>query len=238
MDIVYHSHLLEHLDQEEGENLTKECLRVLKPGGILRISVPDLERICQDYLLSLQSVDQNIKFAQVNADWMRMELFDQMTRTFSGGEMLKFLKSNPANKEFLIKRCGKNVFSNLTTGEEEINFNSSSKTVPFHLKFKASIKKITDSNWLIEKLIKLIFSNTYYEAFRLGRFQQSGELHRHMYDRISLKELLEKVGFVECTIHSHTSSLIPKWRDFCLDNSNQGEPKKPDSLYLEAVKPK
>jgi hypothetical protein len=42
-------------------------------------------------------VDQNIELAELNALWMRMELFDQMTRIASGGKMLEFLKSNPAN---------------------------------------------------------------------------------------------------------------------------------------------
>ena len=32
VEMVYHSHLLEHMDQEEGEDLIKECFRVLKPG--------------------------------------------------------------------------------------------------------------------------------------------------------------------------------------------------------------
>lgn len=42
-DFVYSSHFLEHLFRNEASNLLKEMHRILKPGGILRISVPDLE---------------------------------------------------------------------------------------------------------------------------------------------------------------------------------------------------
>ena len=43
VDVVYSSHFLEHLDPQSGRRLLQECLRVLKPGGLIRICVPDLE---------------------------------------------------------------------------------------------------------------------------------------------------------------------------------------------------
>jgi predicted SAM-dependent methyltransferase len=39
-DAVFHEHLLEHLPYRTGFAFTLECLRVLKPGGVLRIAVP------------------------------------------------------------------------------------------------------------------------------------------------------------------------------------------------------
>ena len=47
---IYASHLLEHLYFEEAMNLLKECLRVLKPGGILRVMVPNLQEIIGRYM--------------------------------------------------------------------------------------------------------------------------------------------------------------------------------------------
>jgi predicted SAM-dependent methyltransferase len=47
---VYSSHLLEHLYFEEGHRLIRETYRVLADGGILRIVVPDLGSIVQEYL--------------------------------------------------------------------------------------------------------------------------------------------------------------------------------------------
>ena len=47
---VYGSHVLEHLWLAEAERLLAECFRVLEPGGVLRIVVPDLRAIVQEYL--------------------------------------------------------------------------------------------------------------------------------------------------------------------------------------------
>lgn len=47
---VYHSHVLEHLDRDDAERFVRDVARVLVPGGIHRIAVPDLEQKCQAYL--------------------------------------------------------------------------------------------------------------------------------------------------------------------------------------------
>jgi predicted SAM-dependent methyltransferase len=47
---IYSSHTFEHFTYEESLTVAKECFRVLKPGGILRIVVPDLGTIVRDYL--------------------------------------------------------------------------------------------------------------------------------------------------------------------------------------------
>jgi ubiquinone/menaquinone biosynthesis C-methylase UbiE len=46
---IYASHLLEHLYYNEAQRLLKECLRVLKPEGVLRLVVPDLQSILEEY---------------------------------------------------------------------------------------------------------------------------------------------------------------------------------------------
>lgn len=55
VDAVYHSHLLEHLDRPIAEQFMREVRRVLKPGGIQRISVPDLEGYARALLADLES---------------------------------------------------------------------------------------------------------------------------------------------------------------------------------------
>ncbi len=50
-DYVYTSHFVEHLFRPDAERLLREMRRVLKPSGIARISVPDLE-----YAISLYSL--------------------------------------------------------------------------------------------------------------------------------------------------------------------------------------
>ena len=44
------SHFLEHFPLETGLRLIEECRRVLAPGGILRVSCPDLQRYAAAYL--------------------------------------------------------------------------------------------------------------------------------------------------------------------------------------------
>lgn len=55
VDAVYHSHLLEHLDRSVVPVFFAEVKRVLRPGGVHRIVVPDLERDARSYLASLES---------------------------------------------------------------------------------------------------------------------------------------------------------------------------------------
>ena len=47
---IYASHVLEHLYRVEADALLAECKRVLKPGGVLRLVVPDLQFLVEDYL--------------------------------------------------------------------------------------------------------------------------------------------------------------------------------------------
>jgi SAM-dependent methyltransferase len=50
VDFIYSSHTFEHFTYAQSLSVAKECFRVLKRGGILRIAVPDLGRIVQEYL--------------------------------------------------------------------------------------------------------------------------------------------------------------------------------------------
>ena len=50
VDIIYSSHTLEHLTKEQGKKILKECHRILKKDGILRIIVPDLRKIVDNYI--------------------------------------------------------------------------------------------------------------------------------------------------------------------------------------------
>jgi len=47
VDVIYHSHFLEHLYKEDAEKFLKECYRILKPGGLMRVVVPDLEVVLE-----------------------------------------------------------------------------------------------------------------------------------------------------------------------------------------------
>ncbi|GAA4652449.1 hypothetical protein GCM10023116_47330 [Kistimonas scapharcae] len=59
VDVVYHSHMLEHLDRDVAEKFLMEVKRVLKVGGIHRIVVPDFEEACNAYIKHIALCEEN-----------------------------------------------------------------------------------------------------------------------------------------------------------------------------------
>jgi SAM-dependent methyltransferase len=49
VEVVYSSHMIEHLDRREAEAFLCEVRRVLRPGGIVRLAAPDLELLVASY---------------------------------------------------------------------------------------------------------------------------------------------------------------------------------------------
>jgi predicted SAM-dependent methyltransferase len=47
VDMIHHCHFLEHLTYDQGLLFLKECHRVMKPGALMRILLPDAEKLCQ-----------------------------------------------------------------------------------------------------------------------------------------------------------------------------------------------
>jgi predicted SAM-dependent methyltransferase len=46
---VFSEHLIEHVTKEDAARLLRECYRVLKVGGVLRVSTPDAELFLRSY---------------------------------------------------------------------------------------------------------------------------------------------------------------------------------------------
>jgi len=107
---VYHSHVLEHLPRREAPRFLAECFRVLEPGGIIRVVVPDLEGIVRLYLRHLDEAVSGDEAATARYDWMTFELLDQMVRDRSGGEMLRYWTRDPMPAgDFVFARMGEEV---------------------------------------------------------------------------------------------------------------------------------
>jgi predicted SAM-dependent methyltransferase len=49
-EVLYSSHLLEYFDKRQGRILLTQWHRVLRPGGILRLAVPDFEAMARLYI--------------------------------------------------------------------------------------------------------------------------------------------------------------------------------------------
>ena len=49
IDYVYSEHFIEHLSLAQGEALLVEIYRVLRPGGVVRLTTPDLRTLIREY---------------------------------------------------------------------------------------------------------------------------------------------------------------------------------------------
>ena len=212
-DAVYHSHLLEHFPKRYAPVFLQECFRVLKPGGIIRVAVPDLEQIARLYLDLLEKALQGDEEAQKRYDWIMLEMFDQMVRNQPGGEMRNYWKQNPMPAEdFVIERCGSEVLNALA-------FLGNSGNLASALTPEAGLD-------LVEEL----------DAMKIGQFRLSGEVHQWMYDRHSLRVLLRDAGFQSIRVCQADESDIPNFNSYLLDIEADGSVRKPDSLFMEARK--
>lgn len=224
-DACYSSHVLEHLTKEEAKNIVSECLRVLKPGGIVRFVVPDLESIARNYLDALERVGSGFAEAEPDYDWMMLEMYDQTVRNYGGGEMYRYFSSSDIkNKDFVRSRIGLEAEIHQASMWEKIK---SKNAFWFIQKFRTM---------LAGSLVALTAGKEAQHAFKEGIFRNSGEIHRWMYDRFSLQRLLQKTGFVDVRVCRADESRIPDFSSYNLDII-EGKIRKPDSLFMEGIKP-
>ncbi len=197
--VVYHSHVLEHIPKGQAPAFIAECFRVLAPGGVIRIAVPDLEGIAREYLKQLDAANHE------QHEWMTIELVDQLARHRSGGQMLEYWKQNPMPaEELVLKRMGQEASD-------------------FIQQFRGSDQPAAQPEPLTPQ--------------NVGSFRLGGEVHQWMYDRLSLARLLLGAGFTEARVCSAVESRISGYASYHLDADEHGMVRKPDSLFMEAVKP-
>jgi predicted SAM-dependent methyltransferase len=60
--VIYSEHMIEHLTWEQGLVHLKECYRVLEPGGVIRISTPDLESLVANYKANRKDAYMRVGF--------------------------------------------------------------------------------------------------------------------------------------------------------------------------------
>ena len=70
---VYCSHILEHLSRNDFDRALRETFRILKPGGIFRLVVPDLEAAARAYVAALDKGEANSNDAFMRATSLGVE---------------------------------------------------------------------------------------------------------------------------------------------------------------------
>ena len=223
---VYHSHVLEHIPLDKVSNFIGECHRVLKPGGILRAVVPDLENIVREYLRLLQ---ENFAHpsppAAARYDWIMVELYEQAVRHVTGGQMGEFAQRLRAvDPDYLAARIG--CWDSPPGGGQPLSG-------PGRPAFGELGRLARKTARFMGRAARRLF---YSKAHRIGLFRLSGEVHLWMYDRFSLARLLKENGFENIQVQEPFTSAIPDWNRFELDAKNNAV-RFPTSLFMEARRP-
>lgn len=228
VDIIYSSHVLEHFSRDIGKTLIESCYNKLKPNGILRIVVPDLENICREYLSIFDNINDNDN--RKKYEWIIIELLDQLVRDKPGGEMAIFWErvtedSDDLFIDYIRSRTGvglsvKSLHRNMSLIDKvkKINLNK--------IKTKLAYLYLD----VIKKLIPRTLRHTVVDNTSVG------EKHKWMYDKYYLRELLTKTGFRRVEFLTADTSNIEGFFDDCLDTNPDGTPHKESSIYCEAKK--
>ena len=235
-DVVYTAQFIEHLTLDEAAIVLKEVYRVLKPGGILRIVTPDMEELTNSYLQYLEKLKNHHNVDdEMQYDWIRIELFDQIVRDCSGGEMVQVIESrNDKLNSFLLKRLGYS-YSTMVKPKQLM------QKYTYRTGLSKVLKKIYRAG--LSKVLKKIYNKTIWFALgllapnvvKIGRYRKSGEVHRYIHDIYSLSRLLRQANFETIMHMDPYKSTIPNWEKYELDVI-QGQPDGPLSLYLEVIK--
>ena len=236
-DGAYAMHVIEHLDPNEGLAFVKELYRVVKPRGICRLSTPDLEDIIRNYFSRLKigwadPSDKNI----CNYRWAQFEIFDQLTRRKSGGEMIDAIKAGDYHEDYLKERYGDVYQEFIPQKEREISAQIRSQLA-------AEGGPARRKRTFLEKL-KGKFSQKAYQ-YRLRKAlrehnedpRRTLESNKWMHDRLSVKFLMEQAGFMDYQVRTYKESDLKGWDRYRLDQSNFGDHAIEPSLYVEARKP-
>ena len=240
VDGCYASHLLEHLPIEGARRLLRECLRVLRSGGVVRLAVPDLEAIAREYLRVLAHARTGDPAAVKQYEWITLELLDQLVRVESGGEMGRYLRSlaSSQNVDYVTSRIGCEAASYFKqdgkspgpSSPSHRNSLNNSTSQRFQHTFTALQER------LVTGVCSLLIGRRGRSAVQEGLFRASGECHRWMYDQFSLKQLLEQCGFCDIRRCTAFDSRMDTFDSYNLDVVS-GDVRKPDSLFMEAVRP-
>lgn len=220
-EVVYTSHFVEHIPKEKLDFILGECYRVLKPGGILRIVVPDLENIVREYLRNLE-INEFEK-----AEFNTIELLDQCVRSKSGGMLAAWRSRAETTVEFrnyISSRTGyiykKNSSEDINNNRQRIRISGITKLKLQWVYCKFLTKMMPD--WFVQNHIN--FTNT-------------GELHKWVYDENTLSKHLVGVGFSEVIRASSSKSQIKNFPFIPLDLDENGNIRKGnESMFIEAIK--
>jgi predicted SAM-dependent methyltransferase len=237
VDLVYHKGLLSALQPDAALRLTRECHRVLKPGGILRIVTEDFVNMTMAYLTAKQAAeaDHGDAVARFRYDWMRVEIFDYPSREFKGGEMVRLLRrANQELSEHQAAQFAAYVVSRVGVQGKAMVASAKRPYTP-------PCPRTSLRSHIRTAVLNFLLKGNGPEIVAVGRFRvESGGNGYGYYDTCSLANLYRDAGFDEINLVTPEVSQSPFWqKELNLDVTRDGSRhsvNRPDCLVMEGVR--
>jgi predicted SAM-dependent methyltransferase len=226
-DAIYSFHVIEHLSPAANERFMRDAHRLLKPGGIYRVSTPDLEFLATEYLQRLHE-----QMACASAEnyaryrWAVCNLIDQCVREESGGEMILALRNGEFTREH-VKHMNGDLLDYLFRPPPTA-FPPGSRPV--------RLLRVD----VVKRIVRKVAGPLVRRLRRRFRHKSPIELRHEknlwLWDRVSLGRLFSNTGFRTIAAADHRTSSIPGWARYNFDESAYGEYPLEPSLYMEGTK--
>jgi hypothetical protein len=209
---LYARRIVEHLAPDEAMTFANEARRLLGQGGVLRISVPDIEELAREYLDAI-----NRARAEPRADTIkdvhekRWLYIDQFVRRVPGGALGRHIASGQMSEENLRRAFGDALGAIAVATKSPL----ASLRPTLRQRMKEAARLLSRRRWVHET-------------------HATREAHLWIYDRFSLPRLLRAAGFSDIRVVGPEISAIDGWERWALDTSDVGAYPFEPSLIVEA----
>jgi predicted SAM-dependent methyltransferase len=223
-DAIYSFHAVEHLSPRVSESFLCDMYRLLRPGGICRVSTPDLEFHATEYLRCLRDEVASPSFENyARYRWAVCNLIDQCARQVSGGEMLELIQRGEFVPEY-VKYMNGDLLQFLFPPSVDA-------PAPAGRRRRDAAKR----NFL-RRVAGAIYRRLRLRVPPKSHLELSHERNLWLFDRISLRRLFAKAGFRNVVTTDHRTSSIADWDRYNFDESALGSYPLEPSLYMEGAK--
>ena len=73
-DYIYSSHVLEHLFPQDANRLLRECYRIMKNGGVMRVVVPDMYMVASQYVSAMLVYQESMSSVETRTNFLGREI--------------------------------------------------------------------------------------------------------------------------------------------------------------------
>lgn len=213
---IYACRIVQHLTRDEGRALFDDLARLLRGGGVLRVSVPDVEEIARSYLAAIDACRQHLTPERdQRRRELALQLTDQMMRDVSGGQLAAEIRSGRLGAERLRERFGDCLDGLLP---------AAGRTPRRGGRLNALKRGVRQA-------VRLALGQVRFQDVLARR-----ETDLWIYDRVMITRLAEEAGFRQVEFPPSDRSRIAGWQDWGPDRSVRGDYCYEPSLFAECVR--